>query len=136
MLRRMHRLNLLGQTETKLDYVLGRTTAKITERCLQTRVFKLRLGKVHSPRASLILQRHIRVSSHIINIPFLLVRIDSEKHDVSAPSRRRLTEIVCEIDEWSFISKAIPDRAGSCEKEISEVIRACEVEKQVSWRKR
>ena len=47
VLRRMHRLGLLGQTETKLDHVLGRTTAKITERCLQTRVFKLRLGKVH-----------------------------------------------------------------------------------------
>ena len=31
VLRRMHRLNLLGQTETKLDYVLGRTTAKISQ---------------------------------------------------------------------------------------------------------
>ena len=118
VLRRMHRLNFLGQTETQLDYVLGRTTAKITERCLQTRVFKLRLGKVHSPRASLIRQRHIRVSSQMINIPFLLVRIDSEKHDDSTLSRRLLTEIVREIDEGSFISKAIPDRAGSCEKEI------------------
>ena len=72
----------------------------------------------------------------MINIPFLLVRIDSEKHDDSTLSRRRLTEIVREIDEWSFISKAIPDRAGSCEKEIPAVIRSCEVEKQVSWRQR
>ena len=52
VLRRMHRLSLLGQTERKLGYVLGRATAKITERCLQTRIFKLRLGKVHSPRVS------------------------------------------------------------------------------------
>ena len=76
----MHRSILSGQTETKFDCVLGRTTAKIVERRLQTRVFKLRLGKVHSPRASLIRQRHIRVSSQMINIPFLLVRTDSEKH--------------------------------------------------------
>ena len=80
VLRRMHRLNLLGQTETKLDYVLGRTTAKITERCLQTRVFKLRLVKVHPPCASLIRQRHIRVSSQMTTIPSFLVRTDSEKH--------------------------------------------------------
>ena len=33
-------------------------------------------------------------------------------------SRRLLTEIVREIDEGSFIGKAIPDRAGSCEKQI------------------
>ena len=45
----------------------------------------------------------------MINIPFLMVRIDSEKHDDSTLSRRPLTEIVREIDEWSFISKAIPD---------------------------
>ena len=54
----------------------------------------------------------------MINIPLLLVRIDSEKHDDSTLSRRLLTESVREIDEGSFISKAIPDRAGSCEKEI------------------
>ena len=72
----------------------------------------------------------------MINIPFLLVRIDSEKHDDSTLSRHRLTEIVREIDEWSFISKAIPDTAGSCEKEIPAVIRSCEVEKQVLWRQR
>ena len=72
----------------------------------------------------------------MINIPFLLVRIDSEKHDDSTLSRRRITEIVREIDEWSFISKTIPDRAGSCEKEVPAVIRSCEVEKQLSWRQR
>ena len=64
VLRRMHRLFLLGQTETKLDDILGRTVAKIIERRRPDRVFNLRLGKVHSSRASLIRQRHIRVSSH------------------------------------------------------------------------
>ena len=54
----------------------------------------------------------------MINIPFLLVRIDSENHDDSTLSRRLLTEIVRETDEGSFTSKAIPDRAGSSEKEI------------------
>ena len=72
----------------------------------------------------------------MINIPFFLVRVDSEKHDDSTMSRRRLTEIVRETDEWSFISKTIPDRAGSCEKEIPAVIRSCELEKQVLWRQR
>ena len=82
VLRRMHRLDLLGQTETKIDYVLGPTTAKITERCLQTKAFTLRLGEVHSPRPTIwIRQRHIRVSRRVINIPSFLVRTDREKHD-------------------------------------------------------
>ena len=50
VLRRMHWLNLLGQTETKLDYVLGRTTAKLNKRHLQTRVSKMKLDEAHSPR--------------------------------------------------------------------------------------
>ena len=54
----------------------------------------------------------------MINIPSFLVRADSGKHDDSTLSRRLLTEIVREIDEGSFIGKAIPDRAGSCEKQI------------------
>ena len=55
----------------------------------------------------------------MINIPsFSWCVADSEKHDDSTLSRRLLTEIVREIDEGSFISKAIPDRAGSCEKQI------------------
>ena len=53
LLRRMRRLGLLGETETKLDYVLGLTTAKIMERRLQTKVFKLGLREVHSPRTRL-----------------------------------------------------------------------------------
>ena len=48
----------------------GSTTAKITERRLQTEVFKLRHARV------LIHQRHRQTC----NIPSLLVRADSEQH--------------------------------------------------------
>merc|ERR1712066_1011750 len=80
LLRRMTRMGLLGETEKKLDYVLGLTTAKIMERRLQTKVFKLGLAKsIHHAR-TLIRQRHIRVGKQICNIPSFLVRLDSEKH--------------------------------------------------------
>merc|ERR1712136_554637 len=80
LLRRMRRLGLLGETETKLDYVLGLTTAKIMERRLQTQVFKLGLAKsIHHARV-LIRQRHIRVGKQLVNIPSFIVRLDSQKH--------------------------------------------------------
>merc|ERR1711937_216268 len=80
LLRRMTRLGLLLENERKLDYVLGLTTAKIMERRLQTKVFKLGLAKsIHHARV-LIRQRHIRVGKQICNIPSYLVRVDSEKH--------------------------------------------------------
>merc|ERR1719272_2146054 len=80
LLRRMIRLGLLLESEKKLDYVLGLTTAKIMERRLQTKVFKLGLAKsIHHARC-LIRQRHIRVGRQIRNIPSYLVRVDSEKH--------------------------------------------------------
>merc|ERR1711959_210722 len=80
MLRRMVRMGLLLETEKKLDYVLGLTTAKIMERRLQTKVFKLGLAKsIHHARV-LIRQRHIRVGKQICNVPSFLVRLDSEKH--------------------------------------------------------
>merc|ERR1711881_216489 len=80
LLRRMTRLGLLLENERKLDYVLGLTTAKIMERRLQTKVFKLGLAKsIHHARC-LIRQRHIRVGKQICNIPSFLVRVDSEKH--------------------------------------------------------
>merc|ERR1711881_478445 len=80
LLRRMVRLGLLLENERKLDYVLGLTTAKIMERRLQTKVFKLGLAKsIHHARC-LIRQRHIRVGKQICNIPSFLVRVDSEKH--------------------------------------------------------
>eukprot|EP00413_Alexandrium_margalefii_P040080 CAMPEP_0204604476 /NCGR_PEP_ID=MMETSP0661-20131031/57895_1 /ASSEMBLY_ACC=CAM_ASM_000606 /TAXON_ID=109239 /ORGANISM="Alexandrium margalefi, Strain AMGDE01CS-322" /LENGTH=194 /DNA_ID=CAMNT_0051615639 /DNA_START=58 /DNA_END=642 /DNA_ORIENTATION=- len=80
LLRRMVRLGLLTDSERKLDYVLGLTTAKIMERRLQTKVFKLGLAKsIHHAR-TLIRQRHIRVGKQIVNIPSFLVRLESEKH--------------------------------------------------------
>mmetsp|Transcript_96925 Transcript_96925/g.312402 ORF Transcript_96925/g.312402 Transcript_96925/m.312402 type:complete len:338 (-) Transcript_96925:116-1129(-) len=80
LLRRMTRLGLLLESEKKLDYVLGLTTAKIMERRLQTKVFKLGLAKsIHHAR-TLIRQRHIRVGKQICDIPSFLVRLDSEKH--------------------------------------------------------
>merc|ERR1711879_750007 len=80
LLRRMTRLGLLLENERKLDYVLGLTTAKIMERRLQTKVFKLGLAKsIHHARC-LIRQRHIRVGKQICNIPSFVVRLDSEKH--------------------------------------------------------
>merc|ERR1712100_199433 len=80
LLRRMVRLGLLLENERKLDYVLGLTTARIMERRLQTKVFKLGLAKsIHHARC-LIRQRHIRVGKQICDIPSFLVRVDSEKH--------------------------------------------------------
>merc|ERR1712037_841963 len=80
LFRRMTRLGLLTESEKKLDYVLGLTTAKIMERRLQTKVFKLGLAKsIHHAR-TLIRQRHIRVGKQICDIPSFLVRLDSEKH--------------------------------------------------------
>mmetsp|Transcript_52740 Transcript_52740/g.97623 ORF Transcript_52740/g.97623 Transcript_52740/m.97623 type:complete len:193 (-) Transcript_52740:65-643(-) len=80
LLRRMSRLGLLLENERKLDYVLGLTAAKIMERRLQTKVFKLGLAKsIHHARV-LIRQRHIRVGKQIVNVPSFLVRLDSEKH--------------------------------------------------------
>merc|ERR1712084_67401 len=80
LLRRMTRLGLLLESERKLDYVLGLTAAKIMERRLQTKVFKLGLAKsIHHARV-LIKQRHIRVGKQICDIPSFLVRLDSEKH--------------------------------------------------------
>merc|ERR1712083_342960 len=80
LLRRMVRLGLLLESEKKLDYVLGLTAAKIMERRLQTKVFKLGLAKsIHHARV-LIRQRHIRVGKQICDIPSFIVRLDSQKH--------------------------------------------------------
>ena len=49
-LRRMHRLSLLGQTETKLDCMLGTHHSKDHRDACRPKAFKLRLGEVHSPR--------------------------------------------------------------------------------------
>ena len=49
----------------------------------------------------------------MINIPFLLVRTDSEKHNDSTLTRRHLTAMMRDMEEQSFVGKAIPDRAGA-----------------------
>merc|ERR1719238_1819028 len=87
LLRRMTRLGLLLENEKKLDYVLGLSAAKIMERRLQTKGFKLGLAKsIHHARC-LIRQRHIRVGKQICDIPSFIVRVDSEKHiDFALPS--------------------------------------------------
>lgn len=80
LLRRMVRYGLLGEGEQKLDYILGLTTAKLMERRLQTKVFKLGLAKsIHHARC-MIRQRHIRVDKQIVDIPSFMVRVESEKH--------------------------------------------------------
>merc|ERR1712093_482276 len=76
----MIRISLLLESEKKLDYVLGLTTAKLMERRLQTKVFKQGLAKsIHHARV-LIKQRHIRVGRQIVDVPSFLVRVDSQKH--------------------------------------------------------
>mmetsp|Transcript_24325 Transcript_24325/g.27610 ORF Transcript_24325/g.27610 Transcript_24325/m.27610 type:complete len:192 (+) Transcript_24325:52-627(+) len=80
LLNRMIRMGLLNETEQKLDYVLGLTTAKFLERRLQTRVFKRRLANsIHHARI-LIRQKHIKVGKQIVDIPSFLVRVESENH--------------------------------------------------------
>merc|ERR1712154_22073 len=80
LLTRMTRLGLLLESEKKLDYVLGLTSAKIMERRLQTKVFRLGLAKsIHHARV-LIRQRHIRVRKQVVNVPSFIVRLDSQKH--------------------------------------------------------
>merc|ERR1712072_1271054 len=80
LLRRMVRTGLLLESEKKLDYVLGLTVAKIMERRLQTKVFKLGLAKSIHHAHVLIRQRHIRVGKQIVNVPSFVVRLDSQKH--------------------------------------------------------
>jgi len=80
LIRRLHRLGILDESKTKLDYVLALTIEDFLERRLQTRVFKLGLAKsIHHARV-LIRQRHIRVRSQIVNVPSFVVRVDSQKH--------------------------------------------------------
>lgn len=80
LLRRMERLGLLKADELKLDYVLGLTVAKLMERRLQTKVYKIGLAKsVHHARV-LVRQGHIRVGKQVVNVPSFLVRTDSERH--------------------------------------------------------
>ena len=80
IIRRMARLGLVSEEEMKLDMILELSTAKLMDRRLQTRVFKLGLAKsIHHARV-LIKQRHIRVGQQLVNAPSFMVHVDSEKH--------------------------------------------------------
>lgn len=80
LLRRLMRLGLLAENETKLDFVLSLTIEKFLDRRLQTRVFQAGLAKsIHHARV-LIKQRHIRVGKRLVDVPSFMVRLDSEKH--------------------------------------------------------
>merc|ERR1711881_538031 len=79
-MRRLKNYGLLGETENKLDYVLGLTNQVLLERRLQTKVFKLDLAKsIHHARV-LIRQGHIRVGKQIVNVPSFMVRTESQGH--------------------------------------------------------
>lgn len=80
LLRRLHRIGVLEESQNKLDYVLSLKVGDFLERRLQTQVFKLGLAKsIHQARV-LIKQRHIRVGKRIVNVPSFLVRVESQKH--------------------------------------------------------
>jgi len=80
LLRRLMRLGLLNEGESKLDYVLSLSLEKFLDRRLQTRVFNLGLAKsIHHARV-LVKQRHIRVGKRMVDVPSFMVRLDSEKH--------------------------------------------------------
>ena len=111
MLRRMHRSILLKQTEMKLDYVLGRITAKFTEQCSQTRVFKLRLGEVHSPRPFSESPAPHSSKQTDDQRYVLLVRTDSEKHVEFDLKRRLLAAKTHEMEEESLSARRVQTRS-------------------------
>jgi len=80
LLRRLHRIGVLDETQNKLDYVLSLKIQDFLERRLQTQVFKQNLAKsIHHARV-LIRQRHIRVGKQLVDVPSFLVRLESQKH--------------------------------------------------------
>ena len=111
MLRRNHRSILLGQTETMLDFVLGRNTAKFTEQCSQTRVFKLRLGEVHSPRPCSESPAPLSSKQTDNQRYVLLVRTDSEKHVEFDLKRRLLAAMTHEMGEESLSARRVQTRS-------------------------
>jgi len=80
LIRRLQRIGVLDETQTKLDFVLALKVQDFLERRLQTQVFKLGLARsIHHARV-LIRQRHIRVGKQVVDIPSFIVRVDSQKH--------------------------------------------------------
>ncbi|RCN39731.1 hypothetical protein ANCCAN_14352 [Ancylostoma caninum] len=80
LLRRLVRIGVLPEDRMKLDYILGLRVEDFLERRLQTQVFKLGLAKsIHHARV-LIRHSHIRVRRQVVDVPSLIVRLDSQKH--------------------------------------------------------
>merc|ERR1712160_60453 len=79
-LRRLLRLGVLDETQTKMGYVLGLTVEKFLDRRLQTVVFQQHMAKSYHHARVLIKQRHIRVGKKLVDVPSFMVRLDSEKH--------------------------------------------------------
>ena len=86
LLRRMFKFGLLDkEKENGLDYVLSTTAAKMLERRLQTRVFKLKLAKsIHHARV-LIYGKKIIVNNQIVNVPSFMVTVDNENSIQTVP---------------------------------------------------
>jgi len=80
LLRRLHRIGVLDESQNKLDYVLSLKIQDFLERRLQTQVLKQGLAKsIHHARV-LIRQRHIRVGKQLVDVPSFIVRVESQKH--------------------------------------------------------
>merc|ERR1712093_233459 len=80
LMRRMIRYGILDEDKQRLDYVLALKIEDFMERRLQTLVFKRGLAKsIHHARV-LIRQKHIRVGRQIVDIPSLMVRVESQPH--------------------------------------------------------
>eukprot|EP01127_Copromyxa_protea_P005414 TRINITY_DN15344_c0_g1_i1.p1 TRINITY_DN15344_c0_g1~~TRINITY_DN15344_c0_g1_i1.p1 ORF type:complete len:193 (-),score=39.72 TRINITY_DN15344_c0_g1_i1:63-641(-) len=80
LVRRLHRLGVLDESKTQLDYVLSLKTEDFLERRLQTRVWRMGMAKSAHHARVLIRQRHIRVRNQLVNVASYLVRVDSQKH--------------------------------------------------------
>merc|ERR1711872_72663 len=79
LLRRLTRMEVLPETDVRLDYVLGLKVEDFLERRLQTQVLKQGLAKsIHHARV-LIRGRHVRVGKQVVNCPGFVVRKESSK---------------------------------------------------------
>jgi len=70
--------------KTRLDYVLALKIEDFLERRLQTQVLKNGLAKSICHARVLVRQRHIRVGKQMVNVPSLVVCLDSQKGRVNA----------------------------------------------------
>lgn len=77
LINRMLRIGVLGESEKKLDYVLGLTLKQFLDRRLQTIVFNTKAAKsIHEAR-SVIFQKRIAIGRgrkrQVVNIPSYIV---------------------------------------------------------------